>query len=385
RAHGNQHAWLFVINQWDRGHEVQYQDFQRLLIRAGFSDPLILRTDCRDVEESRKADDFERVQLLLDELTERHVLSQLESRADNLRLEGLSQCLRGLLENLGDAEGYSGLERFFARNWESTQRDIAEGLEWPLRNVAREFVGREVSPLKKRLKWLPAPTAETTVVKSSSAVMLWDDWADHQFREVMEQLTVEAGQRGLATSPLRNALDEIVGGVERTVLEEAQKSLRLALMRPGNAPQRLLMAFTGFLSLALPLAALAWVSFQVVEGYQQSIRHEAAWLGTDFAIHSGVLIGLAWLLPFFLNRILTPSAERSAIRGLRGGVRQALGKVENKVLDTLHHLEQQRRDLLQSGQVILARTHSGKTVETQEESTLIGRVLPAKPLDKQNT
>ncbi|MGI9212710.1 MAG: GTPase, partial [Methylococcaceae bacterium] len=39
RAHGNQHAWLFVINQWDRGHEVQYQDFQRLLIRAGFSDP----------------------------------------------------------------------------------------------------------------------------------------------------------------------------------------------------------------------------------------------------------------------------------------------------------------------------------------------------------
>ncbi|MBM3203179.1 GTP-binding protein [Candidatus Woesearchaeota archaeon] len=372
KQHGNQHAWLFVINQWDRGYEVQYQDFQQLLTRTGFSDPVILRTDCRDRDEQRKTDDFERLQRLLDELTERHILTQLESRADSLRLEGLNRCLHELMQRLGDTDGYGGLIPFFSPCWTQARTGIVQGLEWPMRQVAREFVGREASPLKRRLKLLPAATTADTV---SVKPVLWDDWANNQFREVMEQLLVEAGQRGLATRPLRRALDEITCQVERRVLGEAQHGLRQALIKPGHALQRGLMAFTGFLSLLLPLTAIGWVSTQVVQGYYQGTQREAAWLGTDFAIHSVILIGLAWLLPFFLHRILTPSAERSALGGLRGGVKRALGQLEGEVLDRLEGLERERREVLKAGEALLGKSTQENAPANRVDTALVDRVL----------
>ncbi len=374
-SHGHQHAWLFVINQWDRGYEVQYQDFQQLLTRAGFSDPVILRTDCRDHDEHRKTDDFERLQRLLDELTDRHILGQLESRADSLRLEVLNQCLSELMARLGDSDGYGGLTPFFSRCWERARTGIVQGLEWPMSQVAREFVGREASPLQRRLKLLPGTPADAVPVKPTGGRVLWDDWADNQFRDVMEQLIVEAGQRGLATRPLRLALDEITRQAERSVLGEAQLGLRHALIKPGHALQRGLMAFTGFLRLLLPLTAAGWVSCQVVQGYYQGIQHEAAWLGTDFAVHSAILIGLAWLLPFFLHRILTPSAERSALQGLRGGVKLALARLEGEVLGALDQLERDRREVLKSGEAILGSSLPGNVPEIQADTALVGRVL----------
>lgn len=378
RAEGSRHAWLFAINQWDRGHEVQYQDFQHLLAKAGFPHPVILRTDSRDLDEARKADDFERLQNLLDELTDRHILSQLESRADNLRMEALAQALKGLLERLGDADGYRGLESFFCKQWATTRFSILKGLEWPMRNVAREFVGREASPVKRRLKLLPAEkpqTEPTSESKPVTATTLWDDWTDNQFRDVLDQVIVEAGRQGLVVIPLRAALDDVFRRVDRLFLGEAQSGLRYALIRPGHAVQRFFLAIAGFLTITLPLSALGWVSWQVVDGYYHSTLNEAEWLGTDFAVHSSFLIALAWLLPYFLYRSLTPSAERSAIRGLRTGVESALDKVEASVLDVLNHLEQKRHNLLTTGRQILAQTGT-KTLQPQSSPSLLGRVLP---------
>ena len=380
--HGSHHAWLFAINQWDRGHEVQYQDFQQLLTRAGFTDPIILRTDSREMDEARKADDFERLQNLLNELTERHVLSQLESRADHLRMEALAHCLQQLLERLGDHEGYRGLESFFSSQWLATRQSMRKGLEWPMRTVAREFVGREASPVKRRLKLLPVEKPEQestqTAVKPVTGMTLWDDWTDSQFRDVLDQLIVEAGRQGLAVVPLRLALDDLSRRVDRLFLGEAQSGLRHALIRPGHAVQRIFLGVAGFFAIALPRAALGWVSWQVVEGYYHSTQDQVAWLGTDFAIHSSFLIALAWLVPYFLYRSLTPSAERSAVRGLRAGVEMAFDKIENDVLEVLNHLEHKRRNLREAGQQILLQTGSGKAVPTHPEQSLLGRVLPGR-------
>ena len=35
-AEGNRHAWIFVLNQWDRGDVVQFDDFKTQLSQAGF-------------------------------------------------------------------------------------------------------------------------------------------------------------------------------------------------------------------------------------------------------------------------------------------------------------------------------------------------------------
>lgn len=113
----------------------------------------------------------------------------------------------------------------------------------------------------------------------------------------------------------------------------------------------------------------------MVQGYYQGIQHEAAWLGTDFAVHSAILIGLAWLLPFFLHRILTPSAERSALQGLRGGVKLALARLEGEVLGALDQLERDRREVLKSGEAILGSSLPGNVPEIQADTALVGRVL----------
>ena len=54
-AEGGRHAWLFVLNQWDRGQTEQYEDFKQQLHKAGFADPVIFKTICG---ESLQADEF---------------------------------------------------------------------------------------------------------------------------------------------------------------------------------------------------------------------------------------------------------------------------------------------------------------------------------------
>jgi tRNA U34 5-carboxymethylaminomethyl modifying GTPase MnmE/TrmE len=97
RAHGHEHAWLFVMNQWDRGQAVQLDDFAKLLGQGGFLDPLILRTDCRENAELRKPDDFARLQEIIQSLAEIHVIEQLEIRAMDQRYKDLASALSACL------------------------------------------------------------------------------------------------------------------------------------------------------------------------------------------------------------------------------------------------------------------------------------------------
>ena len=109
QAYGCEHAWLFVINQWDRGHTAQYEDFSKLLSKAGFKDPIILCTDSREAEAVRKPDDFEQLKGFLQDMADRHVMNQLEIRAETFRLETLQVALHYCLDKLGGPEGYESL------------------------------------------------------------------------------------------------------------------------------------------------------------------------------------------------------------------------------------------------------------------------------------
>ena len=43
-AEGGRHAWLFVLNQWDRGQFEQLNDFNQQLHKAGFIEPMLFKT-----------------------------------------------------------------------------------------------------------------------------------------------------------------------------------------------------------------------------------------------------------------------------------------------------------------------------------------------------
>src|SRR5690606_2024616 len=123
QAHGGEHAWLFVMNQWDRGHPAQVEDFAKLLAKAGFRNPILLRTDSREIEGERKLDDFETLQAILQDMADRHVIHQLELRAEALRLDALRKALNDCLEKLGNRDGYTGLEPNWSGIWRETRED----------------------------------------------------------------------------------------------------------------------------------------------------------------------------------------------------------------------------------------------------------------------
>jgi len=351
RAHGREHAWLFVMNQWDRGQAVQLDDFAKLLIQGGFVDPVILCTDCRENTASRKPDDFARLQEIIQSLAEIHVIEQLEIRAMDLRYEGLRNALKASIDRLGEEDALDGLQASWAHIWTETEADLLKGLEWPIREVAHAFVRHESSPLHKSIKLDTG--AESATGKAPPETILWDDWAQMQLQDALDQLIVEAGDVVPAT-PLKTGLKTVAKHARKQILSEAQQALRHALANPGNIAQRFFLRLTGLCAFLLPLIAIGWVSWQAVTAYYASAQTHAGYLGTDFAIHSGLLIVISWLLPFFLNRQLHPSAERAAEKGLRSGINSGLALIQTGVEEALRLFKEDWHRCVAEGHRLLA-------------------------------
>ena len=69
---GYRHAWLFVINQWDRAQPVQYSDFSSLLEGSGFSSPQVFRTVCTAEHEE---DQFDEMVALIRSLSKHNIVT----------------------------------------------------------------------------------------------------------------------------------------------------------------------------------------------------------------------------------------------------------------------------------------------------------------------
>ncbi|HUL14190.1 MAG TPA: GTPase [Methylococcaceae bacterium] len=353
RAHGHEHAWLFVMNQWDRGQTVQLDDFAKLLTRGGFLDPLILRTDCRENAELRKPDDFARLQEIIQSLAEIHVIEQLEIRAMDQRYEQLQSALTACLSKLGVEQALNELQTSWAEIWRETEAGLLKGLEWPIREVARAFVRHESSPLQKSIDLNKSAEVKTAAGQPPPATILWDDWAQMQLQDALDRLVVEAGNV-VPVAPLKAGLKDVPQIARKQVLSESQRALRQALANPGNAAQRFFLKLTGLCAFLLPLVAIGLVSWQAVTAYYASALTHAGYLGADFAIHSGLVIVISWLFPYFLYRKLKPSAERVAEKGLRSGVASGLARIQTQVDEALRLFKEDWRRRIAEGQRLLA-------------------------------
>ncbi|MDD5033776.1 MAG: GTPase domain-containing protein [Methylococcaceae bacterium] len=370
REHVREHAWLFVMNQWDKGCEVQYLDFAKLLQQGGFGDPLMFRTDCREESEKRKSDDFAPLEAAIQSLADDHLIQQLESRALDARLDELRSRVAVCLAGLGEEAGVDFLRTRWAEIWRESGEELLKGLEWPMGEVAHSFIARDSSPLRRSVKLEQAETG-----KALSPSLLWDDWAQMQLQDAMDRLFMEADDHHLPIPPLRRGLGRVAKEASRWIPAEAQKALRLALANPGNALQRFFLRLTGGCAVLLPLAAMGWVCWQAVDGYYQSALSHTGFLGADFAIHSTMVVAIAWLLPFFLHRQLKPSAERTARKGLRNGVGAGLARIQTGVDEALEQYGTDRRAWTDAGEKLLAPAESSQRNLIHHE--MLERMIPA--------
>jgi hypothetical protein len=243
-----------------------------------------------------------------------------------------------------------------------------EGMEWTLIALVRMLSGRMTDKVTDGV-------SQESPASSQAMPVIWDEWAAGRAQDTLAQLLVAAGERGLPPRPLKLALSPFIEVTGQKVIQRGQLKLRQALALPGNALQRTAMRVAGFLSILLPSLALAWASYQVVIGYYESATHHLDYLGTDFAVHTLLLIGLAWLAPWFVYSRLRPSVEASALRGLRSGVREALEAAGEGVVATLASTALSHREMIDALHGIQANVEREATLADRDYAPLVRRMI----------
>ena len=372
REHVREHAWLFVMNQWDLGQEAQVADFIKLLRQGGFSSPMVFRTDSREEAEKRKPDEFAELEAAIQTLADSHLIEQLEKRALDARKEELQAAVSTCLNRIGNDGALDELRQEWKSIWESSTEGLLQGLKWPMQEVARAFVRHDTNPLRRAIQ---LDRKDKTVENPSAATpsILWDDWAQMQLQDVLDQLMVEAAEQGLPVSPLKSRVTKLMDSAPKLMTDEAQKGLRLALANPGNIAQRVLLKLTALFSVLLPVAAMGWVSWQAYTAYYESALTHTGFLGTDFAIHSALIVIISWLLPYFLHQQLKPSHERTALRGLRNGVNTGLARLHVLADEVLADYSSELNSHLSKGRLLL----NPPSERRASENTLLERIIPS--------
>jgi GTPase Era involved in 16S rRNA processing len=303
-SEGHRHAWLFVLNQWDRGQQAQYEDFKQQLGKAGFVEPMIFKTVCADMSHP---DEFASLESTIFSLSNKHIVTELEQRGTHVRKDELRQKLLTVSKMLGDKSAASQAKARWENQWESTSSQLQKGFVWPIQKLAA-FYAEHAADL------IANPLASGSQVEHEETI-LWDDWAQARFGDAVDEFILNVDELGLPVAPLKNQLVTIRSKAPKIVRTQTELHVREALAHPGSTMHRAFLKFIRFCEIVLPLLAIGWVGDQVLVGYYQSNATHDHYLGLDFAIHSGLLILISWLIPWYILKKLKPSLEKSAMAG----------------------------------------------------------------------
>lgn len=355
-SEGAKHAWIFVLNQWDKGCTEQLEDFKKQLALANFKDPWVFKTDCTGT----LPDEFGLLQQTLGGLANQHTIQQLESRGLQTRQKALQQAVEQIIAKLGNETSFEQLLSHWEQNWETTAGVLNKAFAWPIK-IHSEHYAEQASSL----------------VSSNKEQALWDEWSQTRLNDALDQLVLQADVLQLPASPVKQAVQDTRQQAGQWLATTTGLEVRQALANPGNALQRGLLKFSLFCEVVLPIVAMGWVGYQVFQGYYQSAQTHTNYLGEDFAIHSALLIGLSWLIPFFLRRKLKPSLQKAALKGLHKGVEQGLNQLDISVANTLLELRKQGDAHSKRGLELInvSREAVQSTAVTTSTDSALGRML----------
>ncbi len=332
-AEGGRHAWLFVLNQWDRGQTEQYEDFKQQLHKAGFAEPIIFKTACA---EGLQADEFAALESTIASLATEHIVKQLEQRSSQVKKDELKQNLQNTSGLLGSASVFQQLPTLWQQQWQRTAQVLQQGFAWPIQQLARHYADHAADLLSN-------PSAGKYAT-SGAKLNLWDDWAEARFDDALDEFVSNADQLSIPVSPLKKQLSALREKAPKIIQMQSELAARQALANPGNAVHRAFLKLMRLCEIILPLAAICWVAYQVFIGYYTSNMTNIDYLGVDFAVHSSLLIAITWLTPFFILKKLKPSLEKSALRGLNKGLSNAINMIDGEVLGVIENISHQHSE-----------------------------------------
>ena len=354
-AEGARHAWLFALNQWDRGQLAQYEDFNRQLHKAGFVEPIIFKTVCA---EGLQIDEFSALESTIQALATAHIIEQLEQRGLQVRKNELQKKLQQVGETLGSEQTVQQATALWRKQWQRTTQQLQAGFAWPIKQIAAYYAEHAADLMTQR----------TTMNHS-----LWDAWAQARFDDALDEFISTIDQSGLPALPFKQQSALLREKAPNIMQTQTELATRVALANPGNALQRGFLKAMRLCEIVLPLTAMSWVGYKVFMGYYTSNMTDNHYLGVDFAIHSSLLIALTWLIPFFILKKSQPSLKKTALKGLNKGLHAAFSLIENEVLSTIENLAQKHKEQVSQLSVLMeqcAETDADKLLSVANDSPL---------------
>ena len=322
RAHAERSAWVFVMNQIDRGQQAQLDDLERALDAAGFADPVLYATSCGAETE---LDQFEELARFIDSLQEERVRETLQEEGRAARLRLLGEQVSSITED-----------------W-PTKGNGANKLSWAWQQRKKEMVKELSQDLVERL----APVA-ARMAKGEAAAPgeLWDDWASERVGDALAATrldAIDAGWSQQSVARLDDVVDDALGSRGETALRE---SVRASLSQPGNRFQRAIFSATGWLQFALPLVAVAWISWYVLKGFYGGANGSGSFVAEGFAVNAALLVALAAGLPWLLGRLAKPSPRKAALIGIRRGLDDVVEYIDSRTLEQIKTSEAELEELI---------------------------------------
>lgn len=330
----NNHHWLFVLNRWDEATAIQLDEFVADLERAGFDQPVVLCTSCRAGNEY----DFARLEAVIAHAIDEHGLEELQRIGILARIKQLTALARDWMKKIGDADQWQRLRVQIIDDAASRLRLFKSRLDSELEAVVRYYPARPAFWRRDpHASELPDVDVKTTI---------WSGYCDELIENISMETRITLGTACVAAAPLSRRIAAQLDGARALVVAELEQGLARALVKPGTPVQRILHKSLAFLFYALPVVTACWAAYHVVTRYAQGLSGESGFLGFDFAVHSLMLIGLSWFVPFTLARWLRPSYRAAARRGLRDGSERAIAALEELVKKVCDESERGRVKLV---------------------------------------
>ena len=353
-SEGSRHAWLFVLNQWDRGQQAQYEDFKLQLGKAGFVEPIIFKTVCGELP---FPDEFTDLETTIFGLANKHIVAELEQRGDHVRKAELNQKLQTCLQNLGSSQMLKQAVVLWEEQWKHSSNQLEQGFAWPIQKLSEYYAQNAASLMGNPI---------TGGNQNSQGIKLWDDWAQARFGDALDEFIVNVNQFGIPVAPIKNQLAEIRSKAPKIVQSQSELSVRQALANPGNAFHRAFLKIMSFCEIFLPLTASCWVGYHVFMGYYESNVTHDHYLGVDFAVHSTLLIFISWLIPWFILKKLKPSLEKSVLSGLNKGLATAIAMIDSEVSSAIVRLTDQHIEQLKQLTQISRECNTGEDYKLEK-------------------
>ena len=367
--HGERHAWLFVMNHWDRGDPVQRDDFLTLLQTAGLDNPLLFCTDCNP-HKPAVSDDFQQFDKTIRALADQQLIQELEQQGVFQRLAEFQRTSEALKKSLGDNTLIDRWASTWKEHWARHTDEITQSVQWQISTISQQFAEpksrfwhRFTPGFKTRLALDHAATTNpesipANLIKDGTRQLL-DEAMMQRVNDGVSSFVNDARAESFHTDALSNALSQRTEELPTRLFQNIDNALQASLQKPGNVWQRGLHRTLGTLITLLPLATLSWAGFRLISGFYVGGGNASQYLGVNFAVHTVMLVGVAWAVPFVLHKKTKPSRIKAAKRGLSQGLQAALADAEQHINEGIEHVGTIRTSLLSELSQTTSQTQPG--------------------------